>query len=111
MICHDQVHKVAGAASRVLISSVSRARERVREKRANSRARRAARHVRGGGNMFRLPWRWQPQDVAVVLPSAAEEAAELGLMRQRAMDIHGAVTAYEVGCMIVYPYPLVTGLN
>jgi len=48
------------------------------------------------GNKLCLPWRRRRDAAPQVVPDAAHDAAALGLARQRALDVQGAIAAYEV---------------
>ena len=90
-----QVQRLASAASHALGASITRLRASVRESRAQARARRPASK---GHKRLRLPWRRGPSPDSAAPPpvDAAEQAALRGLQKQRELDIHGAIVAYEV---------------
>ena len=46
--------------------------------------------------MLRLPWRRRRDAAEEAVPDAAHDAAARGLACQRALDVRGAIAAYEV---------------
>ena len=107
MLCFDvpfvprQVHRLAVAINRSIAGRWARTKVALRETRVRARERRAVRRQVGQqrsqqGSKLRLPWRRHRDTAPEVVPDAAHDAAELGLARQKALDVQGAIAAYEV---------------
>jgi hypothetical protein len=95
-----KVQRLASAINRSVSGRWARARVAVRESRARARERRASRKLLGSrgqhGSMLRLPWRRRRDAAEHAVPDAAHDAAVRGLACQRALDVRGAIAAYEV---------------
>ena len=88
------------AINRSIAGRWARTKVALRESRVRARERRAVRRQDGQPSQqvskLRLPWRRRRDAAPEVVPDAAHDAAKLGLARQRALDVQGAITAYEV---------------
>ena len=88
------------AINRSVAGRWARTKVALKENRARVRERRAVRRQAGQrsqqGSKLRLPWRRRRDAAPQIVPDAAHDAAELGLTRQRALDVQGAIAAYEV---------------
>ena len=100
MLSAVQVHRLAVAINRSVSGRWARTKVALKDSRARARERRAERKLLSqhgqGPSMLRLPWRRRKATAPEVVPDAAHDAAMRGLELQRALDVRGAIAAYEV---------------